>query len=330
MKDLKYIGVAGFGWSGSGAVVDLLKEYKGLIEPNVEFRLLKDPYCIYDLYNSIVIKADPLNYDIAIRDFIWYVNKLMYKASKWNLRVGLDYESSFGKDFVKKSIEYINALTDFTYEGHWWMFEFKDNKYEFFLRKLKKHLYGKHPTEAMYFSSPSKEKFLLETKKYIDGLFSIYAKDDTKAIILDQGVSTQNYENERIFIGNSKVIIVDRDPRDIYTDLCTGRFLIGSDLADSHDVSKFALWHKGYRRNIEKIRTDKSILYLKFEDLIRNYEETINMIENYLGLSSQDHIHKREYFVPEKSAKNIGLWREYLTEQEKKQFDDLLADYYVQ
>ncbi len=330
-KNIRYIAVAGFGWSGSGAVVDLLKEYEGIKDPDVEFRLLKDPYCINDLYNSLVIKADPLNYDIAIRDFLWYTRKLMYKASKWNLRVGLDYEQSFGKDFVKKSENYINGLVDFKYDGYWWMFEFKDSKFQFFIRKIKKHLYGKHPTERMYFSAPSEEDFLSKTRAYIDDLFSPYV-DDGKVdrIVLDQGISTQNYKNEMKYLGDVKLIIVDRDPRDIYTDLCMGRNLIGADLAESHDVEKYAIWHKGYRRNIDDIRSDKDILYIKFEDLVLKYDETIDKIEQYLELPKEKHIAPKTRFIPEKSAKNLGMWKKYLSENEKTQFDKLLSDFYTQ
>lgn len=329
--EIRYIGVAGFGWSGSGAVVDLLKEYKGLVDPNVEFRLLKDPYCINDLYNSLVVKGDPLNYDTAIRDFLWYVDKLRYKASKWNLHVGLDYEKSFGKDFVSKSEKYIEELVDFHYDGHWWMFEFKDSKMSFLLRKIKKHLYGKQPTEKMCFSSPTEESFLAKTREYIDDLFSPYIQNtEVNSIVLDQGISTQNYKKEMKFLRNSKLIIVDRDPRDIYTDLCLGRNLIGADLADSHDVEKYAIWHKGYRRNIEDIRNDNSILYIGFEDLVQKYDETVAKIESYLGLSGEEHTRPRTEFKPEVSQKNIGMWKSYLSETERKQFDEYLSEYYFQ
>lgn len=328
-REIQYICVAGFGWSGSGVVVDLLKEYKRIKDPDVEFRLLKDPYCINDLYNSLVVKADPLNYDTAIRDFLWYVNKLMYKASRWDLRVGLDYEKAFGKDFIRKSTNYIETLVDFRYDGHWWMFEFKDSKLEFLIRKIKKHLYGKHPVEKMFFSSPTEEFFLTKTKEYIDDLFRPYFdNDDVDAIVLDQGVSTQNYKTEMQFLKNAKLIIVDRDPRDIYTDLCLGRNLIGADLADSHDVGKYAIWHEGYRRNIDEIKSDNGILYLKFEDIVLKYDESVSTIESYLGLSNEDHVRPKTTFMPEKSKKNIGIWKSYLTEEEERKFDELLSEYY--
>lgn len=329
MKKINYIAVAGFGWSGSGAVVDLLKEYEGIKDPNVEFRLLKDPYCISDLYHNLIEKNDPLNYDIAFRDFLWYVNKLMHKASKWNLNVGLDYEHSFGDDFIKKSENYIKNLVDFTYEGHWWMFEFKDSKWEFFLRKVKKHLYGKQPTSKMYFSSPSKEKFIDLTKTYIDDLFSQYVDDGiTDRIVLDQGVSVQNYQMEMMFLNDCKLVVVDRDPRDIYTDLCQGRNLIGAELADTHCVEKYAIWHKGYRRNIEQLRSDKCILYIRFEELVNNYDVTVNKIEKYLGISDDKHINKFKYFNPDVSKSHIGMWKTYLSKEEKAEFDRLLSDFY--
>lgn len=329
MKELNYIVVAGFGWSGSGAVVDLLKEYKGLKDPAVEFRLIKDPYCINDLYNAIVKKGDPLNVDTAIQDFVWYVKKLRYKASKWNLNVGLDYNSSFGEDFYDKTKAYIGALTDFYYDGHWWMYEFKENKIEFIVRKIRNHLKGLKKYEKLSFALPSEKKFYEETKKYIDGLFEQYVKDETWGIILDQGVSPQNYENELKCLGNAKIIIVDRDPRDIYTDLCVGGNLIGADCALTHDANKYVVWHQGHRRNCVK-KNNENVLFIKFEDLILRYEDTVKVIEDFVGITDSDHVQKKQIFVPENSMKNIGIWKGYMNDDEIAVFDRCLSEYYYE
>ncbi len=69
-KNFRYILIAGYGWSGSSAVVDLLNEIDGFYEPHVEFRLLKDPYGLIDLRHALVEHWDILNSDIAIRDFL--------------------------------------------------------------------------------------------------------------------------------------------------------------------------------------------------------------------------------------------------------------------
>lgn len=327
MSDLNYIVVAGFGWSGSGAVVDLLKEYNGLIDPGVEFRLIKDPYGIEDLHNAIIRKGDPLNVDIAINDFLWYTRKLYDKVSKWNLHVGLNYKKCFGDDFLIKTSDYVSALSDFRYESHWWMYEFKESKFNFLFRKICNHISRNKKTEKLYFSVPTEKKFLQETKKYLDSLFNKYINFDTKSIVLDQGVSPQNYDNELRYLGNAKIIIVDRDPRDIYTDLCVGGNLIGIECSVTRDAQKYITWHEGHRRNCKRIESENA-LYIQFEDLINNYEETVKKIEDFLGLSGVEHIQKKQFFIPIKSKKNIGIWKKYMNNKELRVFDEYLSDYY--
>ena len=108
MKDLDFFLVAGYGWSGSSAVVDLLSEYISTGELGTEFRLIKDPYGINDLFYNMVTKADPLNYDTAIKDFMWYAKKLFNKPNRFLLETGLDYGNFFGKEFMYNTKNYIN------------------------------------------------------------------------------------------------------------------------------------------------------------------------------------------------------------------------------
>ena len=68
--DCQYVCVLGYGWSGSSAVVDLLKEFEENWDPEVEFRILKDPHGVMDLEHTLVDQWDALNVDIAIRDFL--------------------------------------------------------------------------------------------------------------------------------------------------------------------------------------------------------------------------------------------------------------------
>ena len=73
---LKYICVSGYGWSGSGAVVDLLQEFEGYVSLDIEFRLIKDAYGISDLENFLVYNWDVLRSDKAVKDFLWFTRVL--------------------------------------------------------------------------------------------------------------------------------------------------------------------------------------------------------------------------------------------------------------
>lgn len=327
---LDYYLIVGYGWSGSSAVVDLLREYNKVGNPDVEFRIVKDPYGLHDLYNSI-IKGDQLNIDTAIKDFYWYAKKLYTTPKRFSFESGLNYGLFFGHEFIDITKNFISRIVDFEYQSHWWMFDFKKTKYEVFKERIKNilHFHDDNRTSKMYFSGISSEVFINEVRRYIDELFLDYVNaNDIDHIILDQGVSSLSYDLEMNFFSSSKTIIVDRDPRDIYTDLCQGNFLIGKELSNHKNPEKYVKWHRVWRRNNTEKLFRNNILYIQFEDLVLQYDKTVKQIENFLGLSSNDHKQIKTFFDPEKSKKNIGIWRDYMIDSETKIFDKDLKDFY--
>lgn len=332
MGTFDYFLVAGYGWSGSSAVVDLLKEYVNTFEADIEFRLIKDPYGIDNLYNNIFFKGDPLNYDTAIRDFIWYARKLYHTPKKLSFEAGLGYEQFFGKEFILTTDNYINSITDYKYTSTWWMFDFKKTKYEILKRKIKnKILRDKVNNDKMFLITISEEEFIQKTKTYINNLFYSYAeKYNVRHIVLDQAVAIVNCIQEMRYIDECKLIIVDRDPRDIYADLLNGKNLLGYDLSETRDANKYVKWHHAWRRKNSQFINDPRILFLNFEDLVISYKSTVEKIEDFLGLKSEQHVKKKVFFNPDLSKKNIGIWKDILSEAELNILDNELKEYYVQ
>ena len=84
------------------------------------------------------------------------------------------------------------------------------------------------------------------------------------------------------------------------------------------DIEKFCQWFAYIRasRNVENWNSDK-ILFIQFENLIYNYEETTERIQRWIGLDEKNHIKPKTYFNPAISIKNTRFWRqhpEYLLE----------------
>lgn len=327
MKNPQFFLVSGYGWSGSSAVVDLLKEYDCNIEPGIEFRLIKDPYGINDLHNSLIVKRDPLNYDIALKDFLWFIEMLNRKPSKF--KFGLNYETYFGNNFATLSEEFVSKLINYKYESFWWMFDIKKHWADVLLEKLRRK-FLKHKTQPtyMYFSNISDEKFCQLANEYIEKLFARHLNDKVSNIILDQAISILNATNEMRFFKNRKLIIVDRDPRDIYTDLCLGGFLIGDELLQKRDARMYVDWHKAWRVNDVKLDNCSDILRLNFEDVILNYDETLEKIESFLGLESRHHINSMKFLDINRSKNNIGIWKNFMNKEELSIFDKYLSMYY--
>lgn len=60
-------------------------------------------------------------------------------------------------------------------------------------------------------------------------------------------------------------------------------------------------------KNLDRIVHDKNVLYLKFEDLVYDYDNTGREIINFLGLSENKN--KKKYFKPERSMANTQLFK---------------------
>lgn len=306
--------VAGYFFTGSGAVVDLLKEYKGAYEPGIEFRLIKDPYGLNDLRYNLVEQWDPLNSDNAIKDFIWLANHLAHAENKISLVSGLGYSRKeiFGESFIDETNAYIKKITNTTYQGEWWFRKFKQTKFERLKEKiLNRFRYGTH---TMYLSACSEKEFDLYTQEYLENLFQLNKKDNDSFVILDQGFAAQNPQNLNHFFKEGKMIVVDRDPRDCYSEMLEGVPLIGKQIEETHDTSLFANWYEAYRR--QRYNNNENILYLRFEELILKYEETVRKIETFLGLTDDEHIKRNKFLKPEVSRNNIGKWKKALSKEE--------------
>lgn len=314
--------IAGYGWSGSSAIVDLLSEYECNNNPGVEFRIVKDPYGVNDLYNSLINKGDPLNYDNAIRDFYWLAKKLNNRCGK--LSIGLNYQKYFNNRFMECTTDYITQLVKFKYFSTWWMLDFRRSEIELLYKKLK-NKFRLSDEEYMYFSNISANQFIELTNNYIDELINFLDLENKyQNIILDQAVSVLNITNEMKFFKNAKAIVVDRDPRDIYSDLCKSKSLIGRDRNASHYIE----WHMGWRKNDPLMNCCDKIIRIRFEDLVLKHEETKKKIEDFLNIDAQMHTHIGEKFSPHISSNNIGIWKQFMSKEELEQFDNYLKHYY--
>ncbi len=106
------------------------------------------------------------------------------------------------------------------------------------------------------------------------------------------------------------MIIVERDLRDI---LCNEmRYGVASNADSTYEYGKhFAELQISLRENIP---VSDSVMWVRFEDLILDYDRTVKKIEEFLKLDSRDHIEAGKYLKTEISIRNIGQWKDYYKE----------------
>ena len=105
------------------------------------------------------------------------------------------------------------------------------------------------------------------------------------------------------YFNDVKVIVVDRDPRDIYL-LEKVRWQWG--VIPVATPEEFVTWFKITRKNKDKDDASK-VFRLKFEDLVYNYEETKDKLISFVGVPKERHTRPRSIFNPDISIKNTNM-----------------------
>jgi hypothetical protein len=130
-----------------------------------------------------------------------------------------------------------------------------------------------------------------------------------KYILLDQAIPPISISKYLRYWDNPKVIIIDRDPRDLYV---INKALWGCGFIPMHNVGQFIKWYSSTRqlRENETINNE-NCLFLCFESLIYDYDNMLTRIMKFTNLSTNAHIHKLKYFNPELSKRNTMIFKQY-------------------
>jgi hypothetical protein len=307
---VKFLAISGYGHTGHTAFLDLIREFEGFNIPSskyhFEFRLLKDPNGIFDLENNLVNNWDIIRSSRAIEDFIEFCS-LLYRKNRY-FKMGINYHDVLDKDFFKYTLEYINEITLCNYEGNSLTKKYKLNSYELFFDKLKYKLFNSVSISNMYISQPNYDFFLNSTRNYLEKIFSKYSDSFNNIVVLDNAIPVSNIKNGLKYFNSIKMVIVDRDIRDVYVELKRKKLMIGNEIYLNDDVEKYIYWAKTLRKQNEYI--DDRLLRIQFEDLILDYHNVLQQIIQFLG-DDMEHQEQFKFFDPSKSIKNIGIWKDY-------------------
>lgn len=324
----------GYMGSGSSAITDLVAEFKDCQNEHksYEYVLLHCPNGLFDLEDKLLVGNNAIRSDEAIRSFELQMKKLYDKKFWW---VG-NYKNIISPNFMKITNNFIMNIQEFNYQGYWYMHEEVNTKM-FFKLLLKK------PLKILTLNKVKFNKIL----KYNDGMRISYIKDKDfykyaheyiyniveeiskgkENIILDQFLLPFNlFRVDNYFDDKLKVIVVERDPRDVFIinkyiwqdrQLCVPFPL---------EVNEFCAFYIKMRESEKKCNSDK-VFRVKFEDLIYNYDDKVKEIIKFLGFKESDHVNKKTRFIPELSIKNTQLFRKEQYQEESKIIEKKLMDY---
>ncbi len=302
------IGVCGYGYSGSGAVLDFLCEWNtcscNLNIPEFDFLYL--PHGIQDLeYQLLIRKTRYLSSNAALKDY----KKLI---------CGLDSPRSYyrkltGNCFRTRSLEFIDELSQVTWRGYVPLEKYCER---WFYQRLigvklrivrlyekltdKKWPYSKR--SIMYLSVDPKE-FYDKVKHYLRDIIEMLGFDLSKTILLNQPFDVYEPQRSMKFFDSPKAVLVDRDPRDIYV-LAKCYLKSKGNFIPTDNVENFIKYHKLVRNNIPD-RTD--ICCIRYENMIYDYEATARKLMDFLEFTT-DGWERKKYFDPAVSINNTQLF----------------------
>lgn len=303
------IGITGYGYTGSGAVSDLLKEYSGIqVQDDFEFTLSFWPDGLEDLEYHLVENPNRFfSSDISIKRFKEFVRKENRSPRGW-------YKKATHGQFFSLSMKYIDSLTDAKWQGRWMVDPFLCNefvrtiKYRFFARIVNRFPclegIGNRVLDREMCFSIRPEDFLDITKAYTESLLQSMGYDTSRTVCLDQPFSANNPIKGMRYYKDSRAIIVTKDPRDLYVLLIK----LKVKWVPLDNVNDYVLYYK----KLYETRYDrKDILYVAFEDLIYNYQSTVDRIEQFCSIRKEQHIHPKQHFIPNVSIQNTQIYLQY-------------------
>ncbi len=324
----------GYMGSGSSAITDLVSEFKGYEAKagHFEYVFLHCPNGLFDLEDKLLIGNNTLRSDEALHSFYDTMRQLYDKKYWW---VG-HYKDIIGENFLPSTKEFVDSLIQCKPDFYWYYQE-NVNKKMFFQLVLKKivsiatlkKVNLKKPLlyPEIWFSYVKPDEFYTKAREYLNEVFDMLGVNDHH-VVLDQLLLPQNiYRIDKYFDSNMKAFVVERDPRDVFI---INKYIWPSQnqtVPFSTNVEEFCAQFR-LLREMEKSTTSDKVIYIKFEDLIYNYEETVQSIIEFLELTKEEHIRKKEKFNPEISINNTQLFRaNEKYEAEGKIIEKLLPEY---
>ena len=333
----------GYFGTGSSAITHLLKEYEDITDggfDTYEHLPLYTPHGLFDLEDTLLYSNSLFRSDAAIREFISAMERLDKTDFGW---FG-GYQKRYGEEFGRLTKRFVESIKQFETEGNWFYDYVEKEKATYYIKDVIKKILGKAVGEIghriciesdnkIFFSFVEPSQFYKAAKQFVDDYIRMINKTGKKDIVLDQLILPQQLKRiNNYFDEESRFIVVDRDPRDVYiiTKYIWPQILKGPHVFPT-DVEKFVDFYKKFRAFEEK-NEDKRIIRIRFEDLIYRYDETVQVIERFLSINPQRHINKQAIFIPEKSiynTQNFTMKEEWKKEVSiiEKEFPELLYQF---
>ena len=317
------VAVTGYFGTGSSAVVDLLKEYENVrVVPfenqSYEHNVLYHHGGLYDVCTLLSRGNTLYTSDKVISTFITEMKRL----NDYNYVWFGSYQKMFGNKFMDLVYEFVESIaekredktTNHIVKTRFSLLKATAQVALHIAQKRRFSNYGVkyiYDKEDAYCALPSEKELYDAAKKFTSGYFSLFDNGTENEVkIFDHIIWPGQIEDfEKCFDDNFKMIIVDRDPRDLYIldqHIWSNNAFRKSSVHFPTDMIAFS---EEWKNTLVEDFKNPNAKRVHFEDLVYDYENAVNSIETFLGLKKEQHIHKKEHFNPKDSIENTQVFR---------------------
>ena len=321
------ITTTGYYSTGSSAVYDLLREYSSCSEEvnrenPIEHIFLYMPNGLFDLEDKLLIGNSIHRSDEAMNAF-YQAMKDLYEN---NYQVFGNYKKRYGIRFMAAVERLIEDLTEYKVEGNWYY----DNEMQFSLVHSiasTLHMICKQPINANYFKNighrdkygdnitryafPTEIGFYTKATAFIQEFFSMAQGSNQGVLLLDHLILPHNIFRLPQYLKSNelKVIIVDRDPRDVYIDIRKRQERNKEIPPIPVNPKEYVGFWIALRESERNVQLPDQVLRIQYEDLFYKYENTVSVIEKFCGFTPDQHQYSGRFFNPSMSKIYLNQYK---------------------
>jgi len=305
MPEKKFINIYGFGKSGSGALNKLLRSHSDIFGTKNEFRLLRDPYGLFELESSLLSGWDFISNSIKASEFLDFV-RILSRGEGLFTPTGKGYSSIYHVDLYALAKEFIENITSFDYRAQSLLYRYRLNRISSTRYRLKSIIRIPNARNAR-FVAPTAEEFYVQAQQFLNAIFC--ESQGKSSIVLNQAAGYNSLHRLGNYFSNIVSIGVDRDPVDIFATMWLEKKLLFGDPSDRvsiDDVEKYIFWHNSIRS--PRLTSGGDAIIIHLEDIFlapKSIRSTLNSVLKTTTLSQEDF----DRFIEENRQRaNIGVW----------------------
>lgn len=295
--------VAGLGSTGSSAVCDLMAGYRRVFCPSQEWRIWVDPDGLVDLAHRLAYETSIFGQTAAIERFDTLVRHLVKPGFGPYSKLRLpDYVRAIYRQIVRDL--HIKFDMD-DYRGLW----YGNSNHLFAVAnfKLRRMAWKSKPiTKRMWLATMMERDDSLRLIGGIvqDALEGYLQQQNADLFAVNENFSILYADSILTMHPNAKIIVVVRDPLDVYADSLRVGWL-----AMPYDIDRFVRWQNTMSQQVAraKARWPDRIHVVEFESLCNNYEKELAALKGFIPGALVEL--EKQSFVPALSRNNIGQWK---------------------